>query len=115
MRCVFVQHRLLQTILPSSPPPSPSLDHFRQIGADRAARVAVPARPPALARGGHVVGEGEQLLVWAVARDQVSDAVSTRASALGALDAQHVELADQVAEDDRAVAGHYSITSSARA
>jgi hypothetical protein len=42
--------------------------------------------------------------VAAVPRDQVGEPIPARTSALGALDAQHVELANEVAEDDRAVA-----------
>jgi hypothetical protein len=35
-------------------------------------------------------------------RDQIGKPVLARAAALGALDAQHVKLADQLREDDRA-------------
>src|SRR5262249_16646865 len=47
--------------------------------------------------------------VSTVARDLVGEPVSARASALGAFNAQHVELADQVRKDDRAVTRHYYI------
>jgi hypothetical protein len=73
-----------------------------QSGADRTTRVAVAARLLAGAVRGDVRGEREQLFVPAVSRDQVGEPIPARASALGALDAQHIELADQVREDDRA-------------
>src|SRR5262249_18016544 len=59
---------------------------------------------------GHIRSECEQLFVSTVARDQISQSIPARASAFRALDAQHVELVDQVAEDDRAVAGHLDST-----
>src|SRR6516162_3557618 len=52
----------------------------------------------------------EKLGVDAVLLNQVIDTVLTFAAALVALDAQHVELADNVTEDDRAIAGHQSPT-----
>src|SRR5262249_6934722 len=48
----------------------------------------------------------KQLFVPAVAPDQRSEVVPARPSAFWTLDAQHVELADQATEDDRAIAGH---------
>src|SRR5262249_23985649 len=83
---------------------SPSADR-----ADRAARVAVAARLLAGAVLGHVGGGCEQPCVSAVSRDQVGEPVLTRLTTFRALDPQKVELADQVAEDDRAVVGHYDI------
>ncbi len=80
--------------------------HSRQAGTDRAARITVASGLLARAVGGHVGGEREQLLVAAVPRDQIGEPVSTAAPALRALDAEQVELADQVTEDDRAVARH---------
>jgi len=69
------------------------LQHLRQIGIDRAARFAVAMSLPSA-----------QLAV--TAHDQVGEPIPTGATAFRALDPKHVELADQVAEDDRAVAGH---------
>jgi hypothetical protein len=60
---------------------------------------------------GHIGSECEGLFVAAISRDQVSKPISARASAFRALDPQHVELADQVAEDDRTVAGIVSLSS----
>jgi hypothetical protein len=85
--------------------PQPGSQHFRQIGTDRSARIGVAVRLLACAVGRDVGGECEQLGVAAVAADQVGHAVASRASALGALDSQHIDFADQVGEDDRAVAG----------
>jgi hypothetical protein len=59
---------------------------------------------PAGAVRGNVFREGEHLFVPAVPQ-QICESVSTRASAFRALDPQHVELADQIAEDDGAIAG----------
>src|SRR5262245_17976702 len=84
-----------------------TLQHLRQIGADRAARVAVAASALAGAVLGHIGREGEELFIWPVAHDQIGEPVAARASAFRALDPQQVELADQIAEDDRAVSGHY--------
>src|SRR5262249_39222963 len=53
---------------------SPS-QHPRQIGADRAARIAVAARLFALAVGGNVRGERNHLLVSTVPRDQVGEPI----------------------------------------
>src|SRR5262249_19276087 len=47
----------------------------------------------------------------AVSHEQVSEPVSARAPAFRAFDPQHVELADQVAEDDRPVAEQTSVFS----
>ncbi len=44
-------------------------------------------------------------LVAAVPHQEISEPVSTRAPAFRALDAQYVELANEITEDDRAVAG----------
>jgi hypothetical protein len=79
--------------------------HLRQIRAERAARIVVAARLLAGAIRGNVRGEGKQLFVSAVTHDQVSKPVLARASALGALDAQHIELADQLGENDGAFSG----------
>src|SRR5262245_48802864 len=88
-------------------PPSLGIsDHLWQIGADRAARVAVGARVPARAMCRHVIGERENLRVATIARDQIGEPIASRAPAFRALDPQRVELADQVGEDDRAIAGH---------
>jgi len=68
--------------------------------------IAVAARVLARAVRGHIVREGEQLFIAAVTRDQIGEPIASRTPALGALDAHHVELADQVRKDDRAFAGH---------
>ena len=65
----------------------------------------IAARLFALAVGGNVRGERKHLLVSTVPRDQVSEPISPCASAFRALDAEQVELADQVGKDGRAVAG----------
>ena len=77
------------------------LQHLRQIGIDRAARFAVAMSLPSA-----------QLAV--TAHDQVGEPIPTGATAFRALDPKHVELADQVAEDDRAVAGHNRLIRSPR-
>jgi hypothetical protein len=79
--------------------------HVRQIGANRAARIALIARKLARAVGCELIGPGEQLCIAPVPRDQVGEPVSTGAPAFGAFDPQLAKLADQVPEDDRAVAG----------
>jgi len=57
-----------------------------------------------------------QVAATAVFRDQLAHLIATLARAFAAFDAQHVELAVEVAEDEvSAVARAYSITSSARA
>jgi hypothetical protein len=78
---------------------------FTAPSGDRAARVAATVGSPALTGSGHVIGEREHLLVSTIARDQVGEPVSAVAPAFQALDAKQVELADQVGEDDRAIAG----------
>jgi hypothetical protein len=45
-------------------------------------------------------------LVAPISRDQVGEPVSARTPTLRALDAQHIELADRIAEDDRAFSRH---------
>jgi hypothetical protein len=81
------------------------LKDLRQIGALHGAWIM---REPLLARTvrGDLIDECEELFVPPVLRDQQWEPVLAPASALGAVDPEHVELADQVAEEDRAVAGH---------
>src|SRR5262245_3842535 len=74
-------------------------------GRDRKPPWKVPIPSP-ITGGRHVVGEREQLFVSAVPRDQVGEPVPARVPACRAFDADHVEAANQVAEDDRAVAGY---------
>src|SRR5215471_2481705 len=81
---------------------------YRQVWAPRAALVVQIPRLLPRAVGRDLVGPIEQLGVNAVAFDQPMELISTPTAALAALDVEHVELADQVAEDDRAVAGHYN-------
>jgi hypothetical protein len=73
------------------------------LGAARIA-VAAPLFPGAVC--GYVISEGKNLFVPTIARDQVGQPIATPASAFRALDPQQTELADQVGEDDRAVARH---------
>jgi hypothetical protein len=76
--------------------PRPRSQHLRQIRADRAARAPSP--------------RARLRAQFAVASAMNANNISSRPyrsiKSTGALDAQHIELADQVAEDDRAVAGH---------
>jgi hypothetical protein len=79
-----------------------------------AARVVVFV-PRDLAR---TIGLGlpvEQLRVEAVAHNQPINRILAGASALVALDPQNGELADDVAECDRAVAGHHNHSSTRKA
>ena len=75
---------------------------------DQAARVAVATRELARAVPGDLLDPREGA---AVSRDQRREPVLARSPALAR--PAHVELADQVAEDDRAVAGHQVSISSA--
>jgi hypothetical protein len=59
--------------------------------------------------GRHVVGPVEQLGVDAVAFDQPVEMIPTPPAALVALDVDHAELPDKVAEDDRAIAGYWPL------
>jgi hypothetical protein len=56
-----------------------------------------------------VVGPVEQLGVDAVAFDQPVEMIPTPPAAPVALDVEHVELPERVAEDDRAIAGHWPL------
>src|SRR5262245_11252904 len=80
--------------------------HLRQVRTDRGAWIAIAAPLLAGAVGRDISGEGKQLFISPVARDQVGEPILTRPPALWALDPQHVELADKIAEGNRAVAGH---------
>jgi hypothetical protein len=53
-----------------------------------------------------MISSVHELFVAAVFRDQSGKHLVARSPALGALDPEHIELADQIAEDDGAVAGH---------
>ena len=66
---------------------------------------------PPRAIGRDLVGPVEQFRVNAVAFDQPMDVISTPTALLVAFDVEHVELTDQVAEDDRAVARHFTVQS----
>jgi hypothetical protein len=58
--------------------------------------------------GRNLVGPFKQLGVDAVAHDQAINVVLARATAFVALDAQDSELANDVTEDDGAIAGHHN-------
>jgi len=58
--------------------------------------------------GRDLVGRVEGLGANAIAFDQSTEVIATPTVALIALDVEHVELADQVAEDDRAITRHHS-------
>jgi hypothetical protein len=79
---------------------------FRQVRTPRPALVVQVSRPLPPAVGRDLVGPLEQLGVDAIAFDQPMDVIRTPTAALVALDVEHIELADQVAEEDRAVARH---------
>jgi len=79
-------------------------DHFRQVWTSRAALVIQVWRLLARAVGLDLVGPREQLGVNAVAHNQAVNTVLARASALVTSDPQHCQFADEVAEDDGAVA-----------
>jgi hypothetical protein len=91
------------------PPPivcAAFLTPLRQIRAPGAAGdVWVPGNPARAVRLGLKV---EQLRVNALAFDETVKRIATASAALVALDAQHVELAYNVAENDRAVSGHHN-------
>ena len=80
--------------------------NLQQVRAPRAARVIVVPRD--FARAVSLGLKVEQLRVNAVAFDETVKRIAPASAALVALDAQHVELADNVAEDDRAVSGHHN-------
>jgi len=65
-----------------------------------------PVAGVARAASSDVIEERENFLLCARYAPLATEACSVRAPAFRALDPQHVELADQVAEDDRAVARH---------
>jgi len=75
------------------------LEHFRQIGTDRGAWIAVATRLLTGAVRGNVFREGEHFFVPSVPHQQICDPVSTRASAFRALDPQQVEPAGQNARN----------------
>jgi len=52
--------------------------------------------------GRYVIRERENLRIPTIAHNQIGEPVSPRTPAFRTLDPQHTELADQVAEDDRA-------------
>ena len=78
--------------------------NLRQVRAPGAAWVIVVPRQ--LARAVRLGLKVEQLRVNAVAFDETVKRIAPASAALVALYAQHVELAGNVAEDDRAVSGH---------
>ena len=56
--------------------------------------------------GGDFTEPVDQLGIAATLLDQTIKTITTRARALLTVDVQHVELADQITEYDRAVTGH---------
>ena len=80
------------------------LEYLWKIRTSYAAGVVRVPRQLSGAIGRELIGPSEELFVAAVFRDQHGEPVLAGAPALGALDPQHAQLADQVAEDGRAVA-----------
>jgi hypothetical protein len=64
---------------------------------------------PPRAVGCDFVRPVEQLGVYSVAHDQAINMILARATAFVALDAQNGELANDIAEGHRAVAGHHNL------
>src|SRR5215469_5892407 len=87
----------------------------RQVWTSRAALVIQVPRLLARTIGRDLVGPVEQLGVDAVADNQPLNTILARASALVTSDAQHSQLADDVAEDDGAIAGHHNHPSTRKA
>src|SRR5262245_40185092 len=74
-------------------------EHFGKVWADQIAAVMYPGIPLRAIAVEHFAPD-HQVALAAVLLDQLSHAVAALAVALGALDAQHVELALNIAEDD---------------
>jgi hypothetical protein len=81
---------------------------LRQIRALRATNINQISHLLARAVGRDLVGPFEQFGVNAVALDQPIDAVLTRTAALVALEAEHVELAHDVAKNNRILSRHHT-------
>src|SRR5262245_34411143 len=79
-------------------------EHFGKVWADQIAAVMYPGIPLRAIAVEHFAPD-HQVALAAVLLDQLSHAVAALAVALGALDAQHIELALNIAEDD-VTAGH---------
>ena len=82
------------------------LQHFRQIGTPRTAWIVHVVRNLLWAVGGDFTEPVDQLSIAATLLDQTIKTITTRARALLTVDVQHIELADQITEYDRAVTGH---------
>src|SRR5262249_12913335 len=85
-----------------------ALQHSRQIRTPRSAPVTHIMCRLLRAVGGDFVEPIDDLCVAATLFDQTLHLIATGAAALGAVDIKHIELADQIAEDDCAVAGHFN-------